>query len=341
MRFFPLLLVFFMFSCKTVSTRTEADSAQDTPEVTVVSDSDRSGTHLNYATEESVSVNLNVLVSDDLKGRKAGEEGIAIAAEYLVSVLEKHDVQPYFESYLDTLDNFDGTAYNVVGWVEGRDPVLKNEVVIIGAHYDHIGIQEPVEGDSIANGANDNAAGSTAVLEFAKFFGDQSLNRRSVIFAFFSAEEAGLLGSVHLAKKLKEAGVNVYTMVNFEMIGVPMKRDYATYLTGYETSNMAEFMNTTGGSNLVGLLPKAKEYQLFKRSDNYPFYKQFNIPAQTISTFDFENYAYYHHVDDEGDKLDIVHMTALINRMIPVLEAVINSDEGAIKLTPVVSGQQN
>lgn len=284
------------------------------------------------ASASSVEKNLSFLASDKLNGREAGTEGINTASSYIENIFKKNGVKPYFETYHDTLTNFDKPTYNVVGMVEGNDPQLKNEFVVIGAHYDHIGTAKAVEGDEIANGANDNASGTSAVIEFAKYFGTHKTNKRSLLFVLFSAEEKGLLGSEHLAEKLKSQDFNLYTMINFEMIGVPMQREELTYLTGYKESNMAEKMNAYAGKNIVGFLPKAGEYNLFKRSDNYPFYEAFKVPAQTICTFDFENYPYYHHVDDEISEMDFEHMANVINEMIPVLEKISNAPTKEIKM---------
>ena len=109
-------------------------------------------------------------------------------------------------------------------------------------------------------------------------------------------------------------------------------KDYEAYLTGYDLSNMAEKMNEYTNSNLLGLFPKAKEFNLFKRSDNLPFYKEFNLPCQTISTFDFTNYDYYHHVDDEAEKMDYEHMANLINKIIPAIETMSNTSTKEIKM---------
>ena len=95
---------------------------------------------------------------------------------------------------------------------------------------------------------------------------------------------------------------------------------------------MAERLNVYAGSKTVGFLPMAKSYNLFQRSDNYPFYKAFNIPAHAISTFDFTNFDYYHHADDEADKMDFKHMTNFINKMIPALEGMVNVSEKEIKI---------
>ena len=282
---------------------------------------------------ESVSRTLKHLSSDELEGRDTGSAGIAKAATYIEGVFKKSGVQPYFKTYRDTLTNYPETAYNIVGYIEGNDPELKKEFIVLGAHYDHIGIAATaVDGDVINNGANDDASGTTAVLEMAKYFGTHKTNKRSVLFVLFSAEEKGLLGSEHLAAKLKKQNFNLYLMFNYEMIGVPMKRDFTAYLTGYQKSNMADELNGYAGKKLVGFLPAELTYQLFKASDNYPFYENFKVPAQTICTFDFENFEYYHHVKDEYEQMDVVHMTSFIQEMVPVMEQMINSKTRTIHL---------
>jgi len=123
-------------------------------------------------------------------------------------------------------------------------------------------------------------------------------------------------------------------MLNFEMIGVPFKdRDYEAFVTGYDLTNMAQIMNNYIGSNYIGRSEVAIKYNLFKQSDNYAFYQVFNVPCQTISSCDLSNYNYYHHVDDEADKLDYEHMTKLINKMIPAIEHICNSATKEIKMT--------
>ena len=284
--------------------------------------------------EENVIKTLSYLTSDKLEGRDSGSEGIELAALYLENILKENGVKPYFKTYRDTLSNFNKPAYNLVGYLEGTDPKLKKEFVIIGAHYDHIGqLQTAVNEDYIANGANDNATGTTAVTEVARYFARMKNNKRSVLFVFFSAEEKGLLGSKHLAAKLKEQKMNLYFMFNFEMIGVPMKdKGMDFYLTGFGKSNMATKMNEYAGEKLVGYLPIETKYMLFRASDNYPFFTEFNVPAQTVSTFDFENFEFYHQPDDEFEMMDTKHMTKVISKTIPVLEKMINAPTKEIKL---------
>lgn len=282
--------------------------------------------------EEDVASTLKYLSSDELEGRKTGTEGIEKAAVFIEDIFKEAGLKPYFETYRDSFDAKGITGYNLVGLKEGSDPDLKNEYIIIGAHYDHIGTGKVVGNDSLANGANDNATGTTAVLELAKYFSGID-TKRSILFSLFSAEEMGLVGAKHLAQRLKEEELDLYVMFNIEMVGIPMKdKDYLAYLTGFELSNLAEKFNEYSGDKVIGFLPQAKEYQLFRRSDNYPFYEAFQMPAQTISTFDFTNYDYYHHVSDEFQYMDVPFMTDLIQSITPGITEMANSARQEIKM---------
>ena len=309
------------------------NSTQNSTEETIIISENKVQIVKPELSETAIKEELEFLTSDALMGRDTGSEGIKKAATYIEDILSKNNVKPYFVSYRDSFEVKGASAYNVVGVLEGTDPVLKKEFIIISAHYDHIGVINAVEGDSIANGANDNAAGSVAVLELAKYFGGLKQNKRSILFVFFSAEEQGLLGSKHLAEKLKKENLDLYLNLNIEMIGVPMVgKDHKAYLTGFELSNLADKFNEYSKEKVLGFLPKAKEFNLFMRSDNYSIYNEFKVPAQTISSFDFTNYDFYHHVSDEADKMDIPFMTDLIESIIPGIYKIVNSSEKEIKL---------
>lgn len=281
----------------------------------------------------SVQKHMEFLASDELQGRATGSKGLEEAALYITNYFSEYGIKPYYDTMRDNFEANGLPTYNIIGMVEGNDPELKKEYVLIGAHYDHIGIIEAVQGDSIANGANDDASGTVAVMELAKYFAQKKTNKRSLIFALFSGEEMGLQGSKHLAQRLKEGNAKIYTMLEIEMIGVPMTdKDYLAYLTGYEMSNMATVFNTYCGDEVLGFLPQAKEYNLFNRSDNASFYEALGIPAQTVSTFDFTNFDYYHQVGDEVDKQDINHIANVINHLIPGIQGMTNSDAHIITM---------
>lgn len=324
MRNFILLLPLLFLCCKPNSNLV-ADVIEET--------SQKSAALQYQVKEHEVADMLKYLSSDELEGRETGTKGMEKAAVYLEEFLKSNNVKPYFSSYRDTLSNFKGTAYNIVGYIEGTDPVLKKEFILISGHYDHIGLSKiAVNGDFINNGANDDASGTTAVVEIAKYFRVSKSNKRSVMFVFFVGEEKGLLGSKHLAKKLKEQNFNLYAQFNIEMIGVSMKRDYLAYISGFDKSNMASKINQYTGKNTIGFLRKEAELRLFYRSDNYSFYDVFHVPCHSVSTFDFDNFDYYHHVSDEFKAMDIVHMTSFIQEMLPAVTAMTNTPSREIQM---------
>ena len=293
-------------------------------------------------TQQDIKISMEYLASDELAGRATGTEGIEKAAVFIENYFKKNNIKSYYETYRDDFEFKNSRSsnpeevikgFNIIGVVEGNDPKLKNEFIILGGHYDHIGFGKEVNGDKIANGANDDASGTIAAMEFGKYFAKSKTNKRSILITLYSAEEMGLRGSGHLAERLKAEGLNAYTMINFEMIGVPRASDKSmAYMSGYERSNFAETLNKYADEEVVGFFPKAKEFNLFMRSDNFPFFKELNMPAHAISTFDFTNFDYYHHVDDEADKMDYGHMASFINKMIPALEGMMNAPTKEVAL---------
>lgn len=278
-----------------------------------------------------LSSSLKFLSSDQLKGRDLGSDGLAKAADYIKNHFKKYGAKPYLKSsYFDYFEVKGIKTKNVVGYFPGENPDLPP--LIIGAHYDHIGIVKAVDTDSIANGANDNASGTATVLSLVKFFSDKKI-KRDVIFALFTAEEKGLLGSKHMSQVLYENEIKPYAIFNIEMVGVPMKdKNYLAYITGFHNSNFAENFNKASGEKVLGFLPEAQDMKLFQRSDNYPFYETFKIPAHTICTFDFTNFDYYHHVKDEFKEIDVAHLYHLIQQIQPGLLSIAQSSENILKI---------
>ncbi|APY00999.1 M28 family metallopeptidase [Lacinutrix venerupis] len=316
------------------------DSAKKTSNTTIQNTTEKTTQTVENKKEDQDFINaaeikeiVSFLASDDLNGRDTGSEGIDKAATYIETAFKDYGLKPYFDTYRDNFKVETLDAFNVVGYLEGTDAKLKNEFIIIGAHYDHIGSGKDVNGDTIANGANDNAAGTSGVIALAKYFSENKNNKRSIIFTTFTAEEKGLLGSKHLAERLKESEIKLYTMINLEMIGVPFKdRDYQAFITGHELSNLGEKMNNYAGEKLIGASDVSKKYGLFKRSDNYAFYQAFNVPSHTVSSCDLTNFDFYHHVDDEVDKLDYNFMASLINKLAPVIKTMANTASQEIKM---------
>src|SRR5690606_889511 len=156
-----------------------------------------------------------ILSADDMAGRMPGTPGYDKAVNYCIAYLEGQGVRPLFNSdFRDTVINKERTSYNVVGYMPSSTP--SDEYVLLGAHLDHIGIKSGAL-DSIFNGANDDASGVTAVLQIASALQNQKLNK-NVIFALFTEEESGLVGSKSLASRIQESNLNISYMINFEMI---------------------------------------------------------------------------------------------------------------------------
>jgi hypothetical protein len=220
------------------------------------------------------------------------------------------------------------TLRNVAGYLPGRDAAHATEKVIFSGHYDHLGIIKPVAGDSIANGADDDASGTTAVVALAEYFKKRSDNARSLIFVAFTAEEIGGFGAKYFSKQLEPKELTA--MFNIEMIGKPAKFGPNTaFITGYEKTDFGQLLQ----ANLKGTKFKFEpdpypEQNLFYRSDNATLAK-LGVPAHTISTDQIPTDKLYHSVDDEVSSLDVKNMTA-------VIEAIAQSASGIIagKQTP-------
>ena len=212
-------------------------------------------------------------------------------------------------------------TWNAVGILRGGDPRARG-IVLLSAHLDHLGIGPPVKGDEIYNGADDDASGTTAVLELARILGRGPRPRRTVIFAFFGSEEAGGLGSTffrqHPPVPLKEIAVNL----EFEMIG---RRDSSLsgdtlWLTGWERSDLGPEL-AAHGARLVGDPHPAEDF--FARSDNYLLALE-GVVAQTISSYGLHDD--YHQPSDDLAHLDFKHMDAAIGSLLQPLEWLLNSD---------------
>ncbi|HEX2629266.1 MAG TPA: M20/M25/M40 family metallo-hydrolase [Chitinophagaceae bacterium] len=211
---------------------------------------------------------------------------------------------------------------NVVGVLPGKSK--KNEYVIFSGHYDHIGVASsanasgpnsnanPVAtGDSIYNGANDDAAGITAVILLAKYFKELKTNDRTIIFAAFTAEEVGGFGSRYFSNGFNPD--KVVAMFNIEMIGTESKwGKNSAYITGYDKSDMGAIMQKSlEGTGFTFHPDPYTDQQLFYRSDNATL-AYLGVPAHTISTSKMDSEPNYHKVTDEIGTLDLNNMAQII-----------------------------
>lgn len=212
---------------------------------------------------------------------------------------------------------FDETKYaNVVGIIPGKNLSAgqagkKNEYVIFSAHHDHVGIGKPADGDSIYNGANDDAAGTTAVIMLANYFKQLNNNERTLVFVTFTAEEAGGFGSQYFSRQFDPA--QVVAMFNIEMIGTESKwGKNSAFITGYEKTNMGEILQSNlKGSSFTFHPDPYPTQNLFYRSDNATL-ARLGVPAHTVSTAKMDTEPHYHKPSDEVSTLNIENMTEII-----------------------------
>jgi len=214
---------------------------------------------------------------------------------------------------------------NVVGILPGKSK--KNEIVIFSAHYDHLGVGKPDEkGDSIFNGANDDASGTTAVLMLADYFAKKRNNARTLVFATFTAEEIGEFGSQYFSRQFNPD--SVVAMFNIEMIGTESKwGTNSAYITGYDRSDMGKILEKNlEGSGFTFHPDPYPGQQLFYRSDNATL-ARLGVPAHTISTSKMDSEKYYHTRGDEIGTLDMANMARIIKAIAISSTSIVNGKD--------------
>jgi hypothetical protein len=220
---------------------------------------------------------------------------------------------------------------NVVGILPGKS--RPNEYVIFSAHHDHIGIGKPQNGDSIYNGANDDAAGTTAVILLANYFKKLGNNERTIVFATFTAEEIGGFGAQYFSQQFKPE--QVMAMFNIEMIGTESKwGKNSAFITGFEKTNMGTILQKNlEGSAFTFYADPYPEQNLFYRSDNATL-ARLGVPAHTISTAKMDKEPYYHSADDEVETLDLENMTEIIKAIAQSSRSIVSGKDTPTRVKP-------
>jgi len=199
--------------------------------------------------------------------------------------------------------------FNVAGIIPGKSK--KTELVVFSGHYDHLGIMEAVDQDSIANGADDNASGTTAMIALAKYYKKLNNNERTLIFVAFTAEEIGGYGARYFSEQLNPD--EVVAMFNIEMIGKESKfGKNSAFITGFERSDFGKILQKNlKGSPFTFHPDPYPQQNLFYRSDNATL-AALGVPAHTISTDQIDTDKLYHSVDDEYNSLDTENILSTI-----------------------------
>lgn len=278
-------------------------------------------------TKESLYKNVSFLAGDSLKGRMTGSTGMAIAANYISSYFKQHGVNS-INAFPDYYDRFfvssKITGINVVGAVPGYG---SDSLIIVSAHYDHIGqgtnrlTQKGIaHGDDIYNGANDNATGTAAMMELAKYYAASKTNYYTVIFVAFAAEELGMLGSAHFIKNMDNPGL-IKAAVNLEMLGRPIDGAHCFY-TGFVSTKTVRAINKTvnekTGFDKFLTADPFPEHHLDMRSDHYPIAKMVK-PSFTIMASSPDD-EHYHSITDETPTIDFDFLYSAVKNIALVLQ---------------------
>ncbi len=281
-------------------------------------------------TVAQVQKHLLFLASDSLKGRGNYTPEQHLAAQYIAAAFQENGLsflpslssfyQPFTTNKADTTCLLPDSAgrynsqyvlLNVIGVLPGKTKA--NEAIIFSAHYDHVGVEKGGR-DSVFNGANDNASGTTALLTLMQYYAQQNNNERTLIFCAFAGEEIGLTGSNVLSQVINPQSVKA--LINIEMIGRhgAVGRN-SFFITGAGKSNLAAHFRKVLKGKLIRIRPEPSgEKELFMRSDNFPFALK-GIPAHTIMCSDDDD-GCYHATCDEVERIDVPNMTEIIKALV-------------------------
>lgn len=226
----------------------------------------------------------------------------------MVFILDKDTVAKNFKVELKN-EVVKMPLFNVAGMIPGKSKA--KELVIFSGHYDHMGIVKAKEGDSIMNGADDDASGTSAMIALAKYYKKLNNNERTLIFVAFTAEEIGGFGARYFSQQLNPD--EVVAMFNIEMIGKDSKFGKNTaFITGYEKSDFGKILQQNLAGTEFTFHPDPYPTQnLFYRSDNATL-AALGVPAHTISTDQIDTDKFYHTVKDEYESLNVENILSTI-----------------------------
>jgi len=280
-----------------------------------------------------IRADLGFLASDELHGRGSGTRDEHLAALFAASLFQSFGLEPAgedgylqhaplpahmspnFEKYMKANEfnqNRRTDTWNALAWLKGSGPDADREVILLTAHLDHLGLGKAYKGDSIYNGADDDASGTTAVLELARVLSKGPRPRRSVLFVLFGSEELGGFGNQYFLEHPPVPLNQIVTNLEFEMIGRsdPALKTKTLWLTGFERSNLGPTLAEHGAAISADPHPEQK---FFQRSDNFAL-AQRGIVAQTVSSFGL--HADYHRPSDDIAHIDFDFLSHSIESMI-------------------------
>lgn len=256
-------------------------------------------------TQLAIQQHITYLASDSLRGRATGTPEMKLAIQYITAQYDSAGLKPADSCYTQTFkitprfskvqagQKKEVDAYNIIGLLEGSDPILKNEYIVLGAHYDHLGVSR-MDTTKIRNGADDNASGVAVLIEVAKELSTlRDSLKRSILFIAFDAEEQGLLGSRHFVANPVVPLKQIKLDVNLDMMGRIKPGDSLAVTGGDSFRNGYKILKAFQDTTEVCVYPSDK--YLFA-SDHAPFFKQ-QIPV--ICPLPKLHIDYHQSTDDE------------------------------------------
>ena len=300
----------------------------------------RETAQLTVTLEREVHADLNFLADDDLHGRGSATRDEHIAALFVAAQFQSLGLEPGGENgtflqkaalpdplpprVQQRLSRFEAVphkeTWNAIGILRGSS--TPNEVILLTAHLDHLGVGPAnASGDTIYNGADDDASGTTAVLVLAHILATGARPRRTIVFACFGSEELGGFGNRAFLAHPPVPLASIVANLEFEMIGRPDPAVPAgtLWLTGFDRSNLGPEL-AKHGAHLVNDPHPTQHF--FQRSDNYALATQ-GIVAQSVSSFGLHKD--YHQPSDELSTIDFKHMTNAIESMVNPIRWLANS----------------
>ena len=278
---------------------------------------------------DSVRAWMFGLAGDAMRGRANGSAEMRQAAEYIAlrfrnaGLVAVPGTDGFYQPFSFSLRRGDPEIHeqNVIGYLEGADPILKKECVIVSAHYDHIGVGTPVAGDSIYNGADDNASGVCAVLGAAQLLAESPERpARSILFVAWAGEEMGLQGSRHYVQHPLWPLDKTVLGINFEMLGRPEKIGRQRYyLTGAPFSSLVDIIRTYNENGSwqmdntvapVDMLMFASDNAAFAAVHRKPNRQCWGIVSQTLAMEAGGDH--YHRPHDGPEAIDIQNLADFI-----------------------------
>ena len=274
---------------------------------------------------EKLREHVTILASDSLSGRGFGFPEKILAVEYLTNQFRLAGLATN-GNYIEDFLHFEGQTLvpgqNILGIIEGSDPVLKNEYIVIGAHFDHLGWKPINDVKTVYNGADDNASGVASIIEIGRKLTEKRGDlKRSIIIAAFDGEEAGLLGSSAFINGPAGDTLNIKAMFSLDMVGM-FSKNKGVDLNGFNSlKNGEKLVIKIAGNQNVPVRETKENIEMW--TDTWSFGKK-GIPSFYVTTGLISP---YHKPGDDSELLDYEGMEKIVNLMSEIVFEMANTDK--------------